>query len=176
MNLGRWTDQWVRPYVGAAYFGLGGARLRCRRLTSRLGIVATAQASSDVSNYGGASRDRTDDLIVANDGIAQVNCRACYGLQAEYGPLRSNFHKQLLGLPGKSASHVFLAISFGRRLPANTLMFTESPPSRFQSRTLCLARPMKAQRFAKWCRCRLFKPPAERIRASVSRARPDLNT
>jgi hypothetical protein len=176
MNLGRWTDQWVRPYVGAAYFGLGGARLRCRRLTSRLGIVATAQASSDVSNYGGASRDRTDDLIVANDGVSQTNPCTCYGLDAEYGPFRSNSPQTKFRLAGRVASAFFLAISFGRRLPANTLMFTESPPSRFQSRTLCLARPMKAQRFAKWCRCRLFKPPAERIRASVSRARPDLNT
>jgi hypothetical protein len=43
-----------------------------------------------IEGYGGASRDRTDDLIVANDGVSQINSFPCSRLDAEYGPLRSN--------------------------------------------------------------------------------------
>jgi len=40
---------------------------------------------------GGASRDRTDDLIVANDGVRRIISLPCLHLAAEYGPLRSNW-------------------------------------------------------------------------------------
>jgi hypothetical protein len=43
-----------------------------------------------IEGYGGASRDRTDDLIVANDGIFQIKSFPCSRLDAEHGPLRSN--------------------------------------------------------------------------------------
>jgi hypothetical protein len=54
---------------------------------------------------GGASRDRTDDLIVANDRVSQTNLCTCYGLDAEHGPFRSNSHKQNSGLPGELPQH-----------------------------------------------------------------------
>jgi len=43
-----------------------------------------------IEKIGGASRDRTDDLIVANDGVRQIISLICLHLAAEYGPLRSN--------------------------------------------------------------------------------------
>jgi hypothetical protein len=51
---------------------------------------------------GGASRDRTDDLIVANDGVRQIICLPCLHLAAEYGPLRSNSEPARLELPQTS--------------------------------------------------------------------------
>jgi hypothetical protein len=59
-----------------------------------------------LKDYGGASRDRTDDLIVANDGVCQINSFACSCLDAEYGPLRSNSTTNS-GLPGEVASQFF---------------------------------------------------------------------
>jgi hypothetical protein len=36
---------------------------------------------------------RTDDLIVANDGVRRIISFACLYLAAEYGPLRSNSNR-----------------------------------------------------------------------------------
>jgi len=50
---------------------------------------------------GGASRDRTDDLIVANDGVCQSIAFVRLELPAEYGPFRSNpVPKEKSRLPG----------------------------------------------------------------------------
>ena len=46
-----------------------------------------------VEKIGGASRDRTDDLIVANDGVRRVISFICRDLAAEHGPLRSNSNR-----------------------------------------------------------------------------------
>ena len=51
-----------------------------------------------IEKIGGASRDRTDDLIVANDGVCQIISFACPHLAAEYGPLRSNSEPARLGV------------------------------------------------------------------------------
>jgi len=42
-----------------------------------------------IEKYGGASRDRTDDLIVANDALCQLISFTRLHFAAEYGPLRS---------------------------------------------------------------------------------------
>jgi hypothetical protein len=43
-----------------------------------------------IERIGGASRDRTDDLIVANDGVRQPISFIRRFLAVDYGPLRSN--------------------------------------------------------------------------------------
>jgi hypothetical protein len=43
-----------------------------------------------VGRIGGASRDRTDDLIVANDGVCQSRAFTCLHLAADHVPQRSN--------------------------------------------------------------------------------------
>jgi hypothetical protein len=60
------------------------------------------------SEFGGASRDRTDDLIVANDGVRQIISFACLHLVAEYGPLRSNSTNKFQACPGKLPQQFFL--------------------------------------------------------------------
>jgi hypothetical protein len=57
--------------------------LRCRH------VIRETAAVTD-RKYGGASRDRTDDLIVANDGVCQIISFTSFDLAAEYGPLWSN--------------------------------------------------------------------------------------
>jgi len=52
--------------------------------------------------FGGASRARTDDLIVANDGVLQIISFICLSLTAECGPLRSNSEPARLELPQTS--------------------------------------------------------------------------
>jgi hypothetical protein len=47
------------------------------------------------SGLGGASRDRTDGLVVANDGVRQIISMARLHLAAEYGPFRSNSNNRL---------------------------------------------------------------------------------
>ena len=47
--------------------------------------------------YGGASRDRTDDLIVANDTVHHFIVLNRLDLSSGYGPLRSNSQ---IGSPG----------------------------------------------------------------------------
>jgi hypothetical protein len=78
---------WLRPDEPGPLDGLMGPSLRgcclfwlrrCQASLSSsyipgLGSWRLRQASSDVSNYGGASRDRTDDLIVANDALSQLS-------------------------------------------------------------------------------------------------------
>jgi hypothetical protein len=54
--------------------------------------------SSRLCGIGGASRDRTDDLIVANDGVRRTISCICYHLAAGYGPLRSNSEPARLGV------------------------------------------------------------------------------
>jgi hypothetical protein len=51
-----------------------------------------------LEKYGGASRDRTDDLIVANDGVRRIVSLPCLHLTAKYGPLRSNSEPARLGV------------------------------------------------------------------------------
>jgi len=51
-----------------------------------------------VEIFGGASRDRTDDLIVANDGVCQIISLTCLHLAVKYGPLRSNSTIQACGV------------------------------------------------------------------------------
>ena len=54
-----------------------------------------------IEKIGGASRPRTDDLIVANDGVCQSIAFVCLELPAEYGPFRSNsVLKEKSRLPG----------------------------------------------------------------------------
>jgi hypothetical protein len=50
---------------------------------------------------GGASRDRTDDLIVANDGVCQIISLTHLHLAAEYGPLRSSSKFTAAGFASK---------------------------------------------------------------------------
>jgi hypothetical protein len=71
-------------------------------------LTKGARTRQVIEKIGGASRDRTDDLIVANDGIAQINSFACSRLDAEYGPLRSNSHKHFR-LAGRVCLTVFPA-------------------------------------------------------------------
>jgi hypothetical protein len=42
---------------------------------------------------------RTDDLIVANDGVSRIISFACLHLAANYGPLRSNSNRLAWELP-----------------------------------------------------------------------------
>jgi hypothetical protein len=53
-----------------------------------------------IEKIGGASRARTDDLIVANDGVCQSSAFVCLELPAEYGPFRSNSVPKKSRLPG----------------------------------------------------------------------------
>jgi hypothetical protein len=62
---------------------------------------AKGQATLQViEKIGGASRARTDDLIVANDGVCQSIAFVCLEFLAEYGPFRSNSVPQKSRLPG----------------------------------------------------------------------------
>ena len=58
-----------------------------------------------IERFGGASRDRTDDLIVRNDGVRQFILLTRLHFPAEYGPLRSNSNRDGL----RSLPQLFLA-------------------------------------------------------------------
>jgi hypothetical protein len=56
-----------------------------------LSMIERGEKTRQVTEkIGGASRDRTDDLIVANDGVCQIISLTRLHLAADYGPLRSN--------------------------------------------------------------------------------------
>jgi hypothetical protein len=67
-------------------------------------VKAMKKPRQVVEKIGGASRDRTDELIVANDGICRIISLPCLHLAAEYGPLRSNSEPARLELPQTSPS------------------------------------------------------------------------
>src|SRR6266567_5068062 len=63
--------------------------LGCTKIVqTKCGAVETIE--NIAPKFGGASRDRTDDLIVANDGVRQLISLTRLHLAAEFGPLRSN--------------------------------------------------------------------------------------
>jgi hypothetical protein len=69
------------------------------RFLSLLGCTKIVQTKCDSvetienieSEFGGASRDRTDDLIVANDGVRRIISLTCLHLSAEYGSITVQF-------------------------------------------------------------------------------------
>src|ERR1700733_3531567 len=91
---------------------------------------------TSLPELGGASRDRTDGLIVANDGVCQYTTFTCLHLEAAYGPKRSNCRRfssaslfQNSGLPGK-LPHSFSGSCIPRMADARRVptlgMFEES--------------------------------------------------
>ena len=62
-----------------------------------------------LENVGGASRDRTDDLIVANDDVRRIISLTRLHLAAEYGPLRSNSTHKFNRLAGVASQLSALA-------------------------------------------------------------------
>jgi hypothetical protein len=52
--------------------------------------VPGVKLTMQVFEFGGASRDRTDGLVVANEDVRQLISLTRLYFPAEYGPLRSN--------------------------------------------------------------------------------------
>jgi hypothetical protein len=65
-----------------------------------------------MERFGGASRDRTDDLIVANDGVRQKSLQFGVHLAAVYGPKRSNSDR-LAGVASNFTARVLSVIACG---------------------------------------------------------------
>jgi hypothetical protein len=87
-------------------------------------------------SFGGASRDRTDDLIVAKDGVCQSLPFVCLRLAAIHVPKRSNS-----GLPGELPQQFFrLAAHGGGRVIARSLLDAKGQRilARFEPRGLPL--------------------------------------
>jgi hypothetical protein len=61
---------------------------RCAALPNWVEDTKTEILIGSCWKYGGASRARTDDLIVANDGVCQIISLTRLRLAAEHGPLR----------------------------------------------------------------------------------------
>jgi hypothetical protein len=55
----------------------------------RIGQVSSGTWYQVVGKIGGASRDRTDDLIVANDNALRLRHHDFNNLESDYVPLRS---------------------------------------------------------------------------------------
>jgi len=80
-------------------------------LSSDRYVVSPMSPGRTIDNIGGASRDRTDDLIVANDVVCQSIAFVCLELPAEYGPFRSNSKRknhacrEFASLPSSDCAH-----------------------------------------------------------------------
>ena len=64
-------DVGTHNYKEAPVMADGKRRFRGKDLQSRCGSVETIEIIEP--EFGGASRDRTDDLIVANDALSQLS-------------------------------------------------------------------------------------------------------